>query len=42
MIMLLEGGFLLSRASRDPEPLRAAGGAMVELAPSVLRGDSSP
>ena len=37
MIMLLEGAFVLSRASRDPEPLLAAGRAMVELARSALR-----
>jgi AcrR family transcriptional regulator len=36
MIMLLEGAFLLSRATRDPEPLRAAGRSIVALARSVL------
>lgn len=41
LVMLLEGAFLLSRAARDPEPLRDAGRAMVELArPRV--GVSSP
>jgi AcrR family transcriptional regulator len=44
MIMLLEGAFVLSRAGRDPEPLRAAGRAMVELARSTIGAglDSSP
>jgi AcrR family transcriptional regulator len=36
MIMLLEGAFVLSRATRDPEPLLAAGRSMVELARSAL------
>jgi AcrR family transcriptional regulator len=36
MVMLLEGAFVLSRAARDPEPLHAAGRAMVELARPVL------
>ncbi|NGO06915.1 TetR/AcrR family transcriptional regulator [Streptomyces sp. HC44] len=31
MIMILEGAFVLSRASRDPEPLRVAGRSMAEL-----------
>lgn len=31
MIMLLEGAFVLSRAARDPEPLRAAGRSIVDL-----------
>jgi AcrR family transcriptional regulator len=34
MIMILEGAFVLSRAARDPEPLRVAGRSMAEL----LRG----
>jgi hypothetical protein len=44
MIMLLEGAFILSRAGRDPEPLRAAGQAMVELVRSRIGSepDSSP
>jgi AcrR family transcriptional regulator len=36
MIMLMEGAFVLSRATRDPEPLRAAGRAVVELARGAL------
>jgi AcrR family transcriptional regulator len=32
MIMILEGAFVLSRAARDPTPLRVAGRSMVELA----------
>jgi AcrR family transcriptional regulator len=31
MIMILEGGFVLSRAARDPEPLRMAGRSMAVL-----------
>lgn len=31
MIMMLEGAFMLSRATRDPEPLRVAGRSMAEL-----------
>ncbi|MEU5161068.1 TetR/AcrR family transcriptional regulator [Streptomyces sp. NPDC020875] len=31
MIMMLEGAFMLSRAGRDPEPLRVAGRSMAEL-----------
>ncbi|MFE3514806.1 TetR/AcrR family transcriptional regulator [Streptomyces sp. NPDC059166] len=31
MVMMLEGAFMLSRASRDPEPLRAAGRSMATL-----------
>ncbi|MFI1419338.1 TetR/AcrR family transcriptional regulator [Streptomyces sp. NPDC020731] len=31
MIMILEGAFVLSRAARDPEPLRVAGRSMAEL-----------
>jgi len=44
MIMLLEGAFILSRTGRDPEPLRAAGRSMVELARCTLGSglDSSP
>ncbi|MFJ1730501.1 hypothetical protein [Streptomyces sp. NPDC088254] len=30
MIMMLEGAFMLSRAARDPEPLRVAGRSMAE------------
>lgn len=37
MIMLLEGAFVLSRAARDGEPLRAAGRSMVELARAAPR-----
>lgn len=36
LIMLLEGGFLLSRALRDSEPLLAAGRSMVELTQIAL------
>jgi hypothetical protein len=36
MIMILEGAFILGRAARDPEPLRTAGKAMVELAAPVV------
>lgn len=38
MIMILKGAFVLSRATRDPEPLRAAGRSMVELARGALVG----
>ncbi|MFI5821345.1 TetR/AcrR family transcriptional regulator [Streptomyces rishiriensis] len=31
MIMMLEGAFMLSRAARDPEPLRVAGRSMAKL-----------
>lgn len=31
LIMILEGAFVLSRATRDPEPLRVAGRSMAEL-----------
>ncbi|MCS0603498.1 TetR/AcrR family transcriptional regulator [Streptomyces sp. LP11] len=31
MIMMLEGAFMLSRAARDPKPLRVAGRSMAEL-----------
>ncbi|MFH8411102.1 TetR/AcrR family transcriptional regulator [Streptomyces sp. NPDC018019] len=31
MIMMLEGAFMLSRAARDPEPLRVAGQSMAKL-----------
>ncbi|MFF3431772.1 TetR/AcrR family transcriptional regulator [Streptomyces sp. NPDC002602] len=31
MIMMLEGAFMLSRAARDPEPLRVAGRSMAAL-----------
>lgn len=31
MIMMLEGAFMLSRAARDPEPLRVAGRSMAQL-----------
>ncbi|MDX3804290.1 TetR/AcrR family transcriptional regulator [Streptomyces sp. AK04-3B] len=31
MIMMLEGAFMLSRAARDPEPLRLAGRSMAKL-----------
>ncbi|MER6518446.1 MULTISPECIES: TetR/AcrR family transcriptional regulator [unclassified Streptomyces] len=31
MVMMLEGAFMLSRAARDPEPLRVAGRSMAEL-----------
>lgn len=36
MILLLEGAFVLSRASRDPEPLHTAGRAIVELTRSTI------
>ena len=36
MIMLLEGAFVLSGATRDPGPLRAAGRSMVVLARSAI------
>jgi AcrR family transcriptional regulator len=38
MIMLIEGGFLLSRSLRDGEPLLAAGRSMVELTRVALPG----
>lgn len=31
MVMMLEGAFMLSRAARDPEPLRVAGRSMANL-----------
>ncbi|MFI0192755.1 TetR family transcriptional regulator C-terminal domain-containing protein [Streptomyces sp. NPDC017082] len=31
MVMMLEGAFMLSRAARDPEPLRVAGRSMAAL-----------
>ncbi|MFE5208637.1 TetR/AcrR family transcriptional regulator [Streptomyces sp. NPDC056600] len=31
LVMMLEGAFMLSRAARDPEPLRVAGRAMADL-----------
>ncbi|MEU9028591.1 TetR/AcrR family transcriptional regulator [Streptomyces sp. NPDC048383] len=31
MVMMLEGAFMLSRAARDPEPLRVAGRSMADL-----------
>ncbi|MEW2132896.1 TetR/AcrR family transcriptional regulator [Streptomyces sp. NPDC005435] len=31
MVMMLEGAFMLSRAARDPEPLRVAGRSMAKL-----------
>ncbi|MFF3274437.1 TetR/AcrR family transcriptional regulator [Streptomyces chrestomyceticus] len=31
MIMMLEGAFMLSRAARDPQPLRTAGRSMADL-----------
>ncbi|MFF4321348.1 TetR/AcrR family transcriptional regulator [Streptomyces sp. NPDC001568] len=31
MVMMLEGAFMLSRAARDPEPLRVAGRSMASL-----------
>ncbi|GAA2656477.1 TetR/AcrR family transcriptional regulator [Streptomyces spororaveus] len=36
MVMMLEGAFMLSRAARDPEPLRVAGRSMAELLRTVL------
>jgi AcrR family transcriptional regulator len=36
MIMMLEGAFMLSRAARDPEPLRVAGRSMAELLRSAV------
>ncbi|GGZ12911.1 TetR/AcrR family transcriptional regulator [Streptomyces nitrosporeus] len=40
MVMMLEGAFMLSRASRDPEPLRVAGRSMAELLrTAVTRAD---
>ncbi|MET9701274.1 TetR/AcrR family transcriptional regulator [Streptomyces sp. NPDC006529] len=36
MIMMLEGAFMLSRAARDPEPLRVAGRSMAALLRTVL------
>ncbi|MFF3934594.1 TetR/AcrR family transcriptional regulator [Streptomyces phaeofaciens] len=36
MIMILEGAFVLSRAARDPEPLRVAGRSMAELLRAAL------
>ncbi|MFI1972086.1 LmrA/YxaF family transcription factor [Streptomyces cinnamoneus] len=37
LIMNLEGAFMLSRAARDPEPLRVAGRAMAELLRTAIR-----
>ncbi|MCP9958491.1 TetR/AcrR family transcriptional regulator [Streptomyces sudanensis] len=36
MIMILEGAFVLSRAARDPEPLRVAGRTMAALLRAAL------
>ncbi|MFF3334870.1 TetR/AcrR family transcriptional regulator [Streptomyces sp. NPDC002888] len=36
MIMILEGAFVLSRAARDPEPLRVAGRSMATLLRAAL------
>ncbi|URM90947.1 TetR/AcrR family transcriptional regulator [Streptomyces sp. MRC013] len=36
LIMLLEGAFVLSRAARDPEPLRVAGRSMAALLRAAL------
>lgn len=36
MIMILEGAFVLSRAARDPEPIRVAGRSMAELTGTAL------
>ncbi|MDX3310745.1 TetR/AcrR family transcriptional regulator [Streptomyces sp. ME08-AFT2] len=36
MIMMLEGAFMLSRAARDPEPLRVAGRSMADLLRATL------
>ncbi|MFE2922800.1 TetR/AcrR family transcriptional regulator [Streptomyces goshikiensis] len=36
MVMMLEGAFMLSRAARDPEPLRVAGRSMAELLRTAL------
>jgi AcrR family transcriptional regulator len=36
MVMMLEGAFMLSRAARDPEPLRVAGHAMSDLLRTTL------
>ncbi|MGA5647867.1 TetR/AcrR family transcriptional regulator [Streptomyces seoulensis] len=38
MIMMLEGAFMLSRAARDPEPLRVAGRSMAELLRTAVAG----
>ncbi|MFD8675685.1 TetR/AcrR family transcriptional regulator [Streptomyces seoulensis] len=38
MIMMLEGAFMLSRAARDPEPLRVAGRSMAELLRTAIAG----
>ncbi|WP_431983241.1 TetR/AcrR family transcriptional regulator [Streptomyces qinglanensis] len=36
MVMMLEGAFMLSRAGRDPEPLRVAGRSMADLLRTAL------
>lgn len=36
MVMMLEGAFMLSRAARDPEPLRVAGRSMAALLRTAL------
>jgi hypothetical protein len=36
MIMILEGAFVLSRASRDPEPLHIAGRSVAGLARTAI------
>lgn len=38
LVMLLEGGFLLARSARDPEPLHQAGRSMVTLFDAARRG----
>jgi AcrR family transcriptional regulator len=37
MIMILEGAFVLSRAARDPEPLRVAGRSVAELTRGAIQ-----
>lgn len=37
LVMLLEGAFMLSRAARDPEPLRVAGRSMAALVRAASR-----
>ncbi|MCF3102341.1 TetR/AcrR family transcriptional regulator [Streptomyces roseoverticillatus] len=42
LIMILEGAFILSRASRDREPLRAAGRSMAALLRSAIEQAGRP
>ncbi|MEU5756902.1 TetR/AcrR family transcriptional regulator [Streptomyces sp. NPDC047829] len=42
LVMMLEGAFMLSRATRDPEPLRVAGRTMAHLLRTTLTEPGTP